>query len=144
MFLPLDFFFHPCYNIRDWVKYRKKFNNLIFKILIKYGLKSCTLSRWKGNPVRIRSNRHYCIWQVGAGYAIGQVPRRSAPEANCFRCIISQDTCRVFFGLTQLWCEECNRFIDRFLGFVGCAFLLSAKVCFDVSKIVCTLLTARG
>ena len=40
----------------------------------RYGLKSCTLSRWKGDPVRIRSNRHYCIWSAGLRVVFETMP----------------------------------------------------------------------
>ena len=79
----------------------------------RYGLKSCALSRWKGNPVRIRNNRHYCIWREESGRSHwGTCALRRPALCGMCRCIISQDTCRVFWGETQLWWEECSRFIE--------------------------------
>ena len=49
----------------------------------------------KGNPVRIRNNRHYCIWQVAVQYAIG-FSEKAHSGCDFFRSIISQDICRVF------------------------------------------------
>lgn len=72
------------YNTSNWIVTRR------------YGLKSCKLSRWKGNPVRIRNNRHYCIWRDKKH----KKALRSVCPCKMFlwtiRCIISQDTCRIF------------------------------------------------
>ena len=66
----------------------------------------------------------------------------TAGSVRIFRSIISQDTCRIFFGSTRLWCEECSRSIASRRDFGARGSNTRVMLCLALLRICCALLTA--